>query len=116
MNKNFKVFQIHGLSGLLLLGFISTCLFFGFVAFPVWVVMAGWNEIIANKFQGPIINYYQAFLLWTIVIILVYTTLKNSISIKVHTFNDDVDEEEINKLMQEAEKRQEIQEKTSTEE
>ena len=110
MNKNFKVFQIHGLSGLLLLGFISTCLFCGFILFPVWAVMAGWNEIIANRLQGPIINYFQASLLWTIVILFVYLTFKNSISVKIHTSNEEMEDEEIKELMQEMD---EIKETTS---
>jgi len=101
MNKNFKVFQIHGLSGLLLVGFISTCLFFGFIIFPVWAVMTGWNAIIANNLQFPIINYIQASLLWAIVIISMYLIFRNSISIKIHTSNEEIQDEEIKELMQE---------------
>lgn len=112
MKKNFRVFQIHGLSGLLLLGFISTCLFFGFLIFPVWAVMMGWNQIIAQQFQGPIINYFQASLLWSMVIIFMYLTFRNSISIKVHTSGEEMSEDEINEIMHEME---EITEKTSEE-
>jgi len=112
MNKNFKVFQIHGLSGLLLVGFISTCLFFGFIVFPVWAVMAGWNEIIANRLQGPIINYIQASLLWAIVIISMYLVFKNSISIKIHTSSEDMSDDELNKVIHEID---EIQEKATEE-
>lgn len=103
MNKNFKVFQIHGLSGLLLVGFISTCLFFGFIVFPVWAVMTGWNEIIANRMQGPIINSVQASLLWSIVIISMYLVFKNSISIKIHTSNEEINDEEIKEIMHDTE-------------
>ena len=103
MNKNFKVFQIHGLSGLLVVGFISTCMFCGFIIFPVWAVMTGWNQIIANNFQGPLINYFQAALLWAIVIISVYLTFKNSISIKVHTSNEEMHDNEIKEIMNEME-------------
>ena len=110
MNKNFKIFQIHGLSGLLLVGFISTCLFFGFIVFPVWLVMAGWNEIIATRLQAPIINYIQASLLWAFVIISMYLVFRNSISIKIHTSNEEMTDDEIKKVIHEAD---EIQEKAS---
>lgn len=107
MNKNFKVFQIHGLSGLLLLGFISMCLFFGFIVFPVWAVMTGWNQIVAHQFQGPIINYFQASLLWSIFIIFMYLTFRNSISIKVHTSNNEMNDKEIKEIMHEMEEMKE---------
>ena len=69
--------------------------------------MAGWNEIIANRLQGPIINYYQAFLLWAIVIIFVYLTFKNSISIKIHTSNEEMKDEEIDELIHDMDKAKE---------
>ncbi len=112
MNKNFKVFQIHGLSGLLLLGFISMCLFFGFAVFPIWAILTGWNEIISNMFKFPMINYFQASLLWSIFIISMYLFFKNSISIKVHTSGEEMSEEEIKQMMNEME---EIKEKPSEE-
>ena len=103
MNKNFKIFQIHGLSGLLMLCFIASCLFFGFVLFPIWAIMTGWNEIIAVIFQGPVINYLQASLLWTMVIILLYLTFRNSISIKICTSEDEINNAEIKDIICEAE-------------
>jgi hypothetical protein len=99
MNKNFKIFQIHGLSGLLLIGFAITGVFCGFIMFPVWAIMVGWNEVIANIFKGPSINYLQASLLWSIVIITVYLALKNSVSIKIHTIDKEMDDLEINKFI-----------------
>jgi len=103
MNKNFKVFQIHGLSGLLLLGFMSTCLFCGFILFPIWAVMIGWNDLIAGNFQGPIINYFQAALLWAVVIIFMYLNFRNSISIKIHTSNEKMGSDEMEEIMHEIE-------------
>ncbi len=101
MNKNLKIFQLHGLSGLLLLGFIIVGLFCGFILFPVWVIMIGWNEIAANIFSGPVINYYQASLLWIFLALCSYLILRNSISIKICKTDDTDDEEEINKILQE---------------
>ena len=83
MNKNFKVIQVHGLSGLLILGFVLTGVFCGFVIFPIWVIMNVWNAVIADMLRGPLINYFQASLLWLAVILSLYLVLKNSISIKI---------------------------------
>ncbi|EKE02514.1 MAG: hypothetical protein ACD_20C00375G0003 [uncultured bacterium] len=83
MNKNFKVIQIHGLSGLLILGVVVTGLFCGFVIFPVWVIMNAWNAIVGDILHGPVINYFQAVLLWSAVALMFYIGLKNSISIKI---------------------------------
>ncbi|OGI00554.1 MAG: hypothetical protein A2104_05525 [Candidatus Melainabacteria bacterium GWF2_32_7] len=83
MNKNFKVVQIHGLSGILILGFVLTGLVCGFVIFPIWVIMNAWNAVAGDILGGPFINYFQAFLLWLAVALMFYLVLKNSISIKI---------------------------------
>jgi hypothetical protein len=83
MNKNFKVIQISGLSGILLVGIIFTGIFCGFMLFPIWVVMMAWNVAIASTFNAPVINYVQAALLWSAIILVLYILLKNSISIKI---------------------------------
>jgi len=98
MNKDFKVFQLHGLSGLFLLGFIIVSIFCGLVLFPIWVIMTGWNELVGSMLNGPAINYYQAFLLWMFVALCSYLALKNNISIKIQKGdqeNIDIDFEEI---------------------
>lgn len=105
MNKNLKVFEVHGLSGLLLLGFLFTGLFCGFVLFPIWVVMIAWNEIIGHIFNGPSINYIQASMLWSIVMISVYLTFKNSVAIKVHTAGQNLNEDEIKEFVYEIEEK-----------
>jgi predicted membrane protein len=87
MNKNFKIIQISGLSGILLVGIIFTGLFCGFILFPIWVVMLGWNAVIPSTFQGPVINYLQASLLWMAIILTLYILLRNSISIRFQKEN-----------------------------
>lgn len=94
MNKNFKILQIHGLIGLLFIGIVLVGLFSGFVLFPIWAIMTGWNEIVTSIHGGPSINYCQASLLWTFTVICFYLVLKNSISIKFH--NSETLDEEIN--------------------
>ncbi len=100
MNKNFKVVQIHGLSGLLLLGFVLAGLICGFMLFPIWVIMTCWNELSVNVFGGPVINYYQASLLWIFLALCAYLILRNSISVKIQG-SDPVDQEEIEKIIEE---------------
>lgn len=93
MNKNFKVIQLNGLSGLLLLGVVIAGLVCGFVLFPIWMIAVGWNAVIAQSFNGPDINYIQAALLWSIIAISLLMGLKNSVSFRVQKENDlnDVD-------------------------
>ena len=100
MNKNFKVFQIHGLTGLLFIAVIMAGLFFGFILFPIWAIMMGWNGTVGNIYNGPLINYYQASLLWGFISLCVYLFLKNSITIKIHT-SDNLDEDNVKKLIEE---------------
>ncbi len=100
MNKNFKVVQIQGLSGLLLLGFVVVGIICGFVLFPIWIIMVGWNELSVSVFSGPAINYYQASLLWIFLVLSAYLLLRNSISVKVEK-PDSVDDSEIEKIINE---------------
>lgn len=83
MNKNFKVVQINGLSGILILGFISTGVFCGFIIFPIWIIMNAWNIVVGEALHGPVINYFQSLLLWFAIILSLYLILRNSISIKI---------------------------------
>ncbi len=107
MNKNFKVFQIHGLTGLLFVCIIMACLICGFVLFPIWLIMTGWNGLVQEMQSGPIINYYQASLLWASIALCTYLFLKNSIKIKIYKsdeFDEDLNEEHIAKIIEEEEK------------
>ena len=101
MNKNdFKVFQLHGLSGLLFFGIVISGLFCGFVLFPIWMIMTGWNSMLATAYNLPVINHYQASLLWVFIVLCCYLVMKNSISIKIHKSEYD-DEETINRIIEE---------------
>ena len=93
MNKNFKIIQINGFSGLLLVCFIITGLFCGFVLFPIWLLMTAWNAIIGDILNGVPINYVQATLLWGFITLSIYLSLKNSISFKVQKTANLNDEE-----------------------
>jgi len=114
MNKNFKIIQINGLSGLLLLGMITTGVICGFVLFPVWVMMIGWNSIVNDILKGPSINYFQAFLLWLVVALLFYLILKNSVSIKVQG-PENMSETDIKEIVNEIRQEKEDTEKSREE-
>lgn len=83
MNKNFKIIQINGFSGILILGFILSGLFCGFIVFPIWAVMQLWNYFIGQMIEGPIINYYQSTLLWLAIILLIYIYFRKNVSIQI---------------------------------
>lgn len=107
MNKNLKVFEIHGFTGLLLVFFLTLIAFLGFVIFPVWVFKLGWNEIIVSYFSLPSINFFQASMLWISCLLILYLVFKNSICIKVHTAEGMFEDEELKDIIKE------IEEKTS---
>lgn len=100
MNKNFKVFQIHGITGLLFLGIIMAGLFCGFILFPIWIIMTAWNGMVSTMHNGPIINYYQASLLWIFIVLCFYLVVRNSITIKVQN-SENMDEDGIKKIVEE---------------
>jgi hypothetical protein len=93
MNKDLKIVQLHGLAGLLLLGFIVAGIICGFVFFPIWVIMVGWNELVGSMLKMPVINYYQAFLLWVCLALCSFLILRNSVSIKVQDGDGNEEEE-----------------------
>lgn len=100
MNKNFKVFQIHGLTGLLFIGILLAGLFCGFILFPIWIIQTVWNGMVGTMSFGPMINYYQATLLWIFIVLCFYLFVRNSISIKVQN-GEDADDEFVSKIIEE---------------
>ena len=68
MKKNLNIIQIRGVKGLILAGFIVTCLFAGFIVFPGWVSMHCWNFISNYTNNLPQIGLFQGVLLWGIIV------------------------------------------------
>ncbi len=116
MNNKFKVIQVKGFSGLFLLIFLIGGLFCGFVLFPIWILMNGWNFIVDYTSQGPKIDLLQASLLWSILALTIYLTFKNSICINVQK-HDNIKTEDIKTFIK-AQKTKEkvIEESPKTEE
>ena len=67
MKKNFNIIQIKGVRGILIAGFVVTCLAAGFVVFPGWVGMNLWNLTAQYNTSIPNIGLIQGILLWAII-------------------------------------------------
>ena len=76
MKKNINVIQIKGIRGLIIAGFVVSCLIAGFVAFPGFVAMYLWNFIAQQIEQVPQIGIFQGVLLWGILVAAYFTFVK----------------------------------------
>ncbi|MDD3419659.1 MAG: hypothetical protein PHE78_03545 [Candidatus Gastranaerophilales bacterium] len=102
MNKNFKIIQISGFSGLLIVGFVLFCLFCGFIGFPIWFLTNSWNYLVAGVFGGPAMNILQGSLLWSIVCLSVYICARDTFSIKIAADEEVMQDPEMLKMITEA--------------
>lgn len=66
--KKMNVIQIKGVRGLILAGFVVSCLIAGFIAFPGLVSMYVWNYIASFSLAVPTIGLFQGILLWGILL------------------------------------------------
>ncbi len=64
-----KIIQINGFRGILMAGFIVSCLFAGFVISPAFVAMKLWNYYLVGAFGFPVLNLFQGVLLWGIIVL-----------------------------------------------
>ena len=67
MKHKLNVIQIRGIRGLIIAGFSVCCLAAGFIAFPGWLLMQGWNILAASLENVPVIGLFQGVLLWAII-------------------------------------------------
>jgi|GEM_PF-3353865 len=63
------VFQIKGLSGLIMLALALISGVLIILALPSVFMMVLWNALIFEGLRGPEINLYQGFLLWGLMLI-----------------------------------------------
>ena len=68
MKRNMNVIQIKGIRGLILAGFVVSCLIAGFIVFPGWVNMQLWNYFSLYTLAVPQIGLIQGILLWGIML------------------------------------------------
>ena len=78
MKKNLNIIQINGVKGLIMAGFIVTCLVAGFAAFPGWICMHIWN-FAAYSLEIPSIGLIQGLLLWGILVAAYFTFRKEKL-------------------------------------
>jgi len=79
MRKNINVIQIKGIRGLILAGFVVSCLAAGFIVFPGWVAMNLWNIISSYTLSIPAIGLIQGVLLWGIIAALYFLLRKEKV-------------------------------------
>ena len=85
MKKNLNVIQIKGLRGLIVAGFIVSCLIAGFVVFPGWLGMQLWNFLSNYTSNIPMIGLVQGILLWGIVATLYFILRKEKVVVCMRT-------------------------------
>lgn len=90
MKKNFNIIQINSLTGLLFVLLIVAGFVCSFILLPVWVVKSIWNMVVGEMLLGPVIQYYQAALLWLAIALALYIVNKPSIRIKVVKSEDEI--------------------------
>lgn len=83
-NNRLRVIQINGFKGLVIAGFIVTCLVAGFVGFPGLVAMVGWNYVATSTLAFPTINFAGGLLLWGIVAFSYIAIRKKHFIVSLH--------------------------------
>ncbi len=103
MKKNINVIQIKGVKGLIIAGFVVTCLIAGFIVFPGWVGMHSWNYISNYIAEMPKIGLFQGILLWGILLLSYFLFRKEKVVVCMRT-PDSLSEEELKSVFAEMKK------------
>lgn len=82
MKKNFKVIQLNGLAGLIIILLVVIAAVGSVVVLPVYGIKYFWNEFINTYFNLPTIRLAQASLLWFAALSVCYGYLKKRICFK----------------------------------
>lgn len=93
MKKNLRIIQINGFRGILLALFIASCLIAGFIAFPAFITMNGWNYLAGITGSLPLINFTQGVLLWGIIVLSIYIFNKRKFIVSFNAKHELSDEE-----------------------
>ena len=108
MRKGPKIIQINGFRGIMLAGFIVTCLVAGFVVFPAKVAEIIWNYVATTYIALPKINIIQGILLWAMVALSIYLLNNKNFAI---SFSQpaELSDDEMNFLMERIKMQQQAQ-------
>lgn len=85
MKKNINVIQIKGIRGLIIAGFVVSCLIAGFIAFPGIISMIIWNWVASHTLIMPTIGIFQGVLLWGILVAAYFTFVKEKFVVCMKT-------------------------------
>lgn len=99
MKNKLNLVKINSFSGLIIVMFIMTGLFCGFIVSPIWGIMKVWNAFMPN-YGVPAINMFQAALLWLFAFISGFLFFSRSVSIKIER-GQPVSPSELKKIMTE---------------
>jgi len=81
--ERMHVFQIKGLSGLIILALALISGVLIILALPSVFMMVLWNALIFEGFRGPEINLYQGFLLWGLMLICLKLIFKPEVHMQL---------------------------------
>lgn len=93
MKKNLRVVQINGFRGLFLALFAISCLIAGFIAFPAFLTMNGWNYLAVKTGSFPLINFGEGVLLWAIIAFSVFIFNKKKFIVSFNSKQELTDDE-----------------------
>ena len=82
MKKNFKIIELSGLAGIIIILLVILAVVGSVVVLPVYGVKYIWNEFINAYFNLPAIRLAQASLLWFAALAVAYGYLKKRICFK----------------------------------
>ncbi len=83
-----QVFQIKGLSGLIVFILAMLGLLALFIALPSAFLMVFWNAVVFEGFEGPQIGLFQGMLLWAAVLISLKLVMNPQISFQFKKVSD----------------------------
>ena len=82
MKKKFNVIQINGFTGILLVVLILGCAITGFILFPSWCCMQGWN-FIASIMNFPKMTIIHGGVLWVSICLMLVACYGSNPPLKV---------------------------------
>lgn len=98
MKRNFRVLQINGFRGLIIAFFAISCLIAGFIAFPAFLIMNGWNYLAVTTSSFPAIDFAGGLLLWAIIIFSILTFNKRKFIVSFNS-QQELTEAEMNEVV-----------------
>ena len=87
MKRNIKVVEINGFRGMFVIAFAIVCAVAGFIVFPAWLLMTGWNWFAVYVYQMPHMNLLHGFMLYAVFVLLYFATGSHKTSLNISSAN-----------------------------